>query len=43
MMEVIGICDRALVMREGRIQGVLEKDELTEENIMTLAIVKQSV
>jgi ribose transport system ATP-binding protein len=42
MMEVIGICDRALVMREGRIQGVLEKDELTEENIMTLAIVKQS-
>ena len=42
MMEVIGICDRALVMREGRIQGILEKDELTEENIMTLAIVKQS-
>jgi len=40
MMEVIGICDRVLVMRQGRIQGVLEKDELTEENIMTLAIVK---
>jgi len=42
MMEVIGICDRVLVMRQGQIQGVLEKDELTEENIMTLAIVKQS-
>ena len=40
MMEVIGICDRVLVMRDGRIQGVLEKDQLTEENIMTLAIVK---
>jgi len=42
MMEVIGICDRVLVMREGQIQGILEKSELTEENIMTLAIVKQS-
>jgi ribose transport system ATP-binding protein len=42
MMEVIGICDRVLVMRQGRIQGVLEKDQLTEENIMNLAIVKQS-
>jgi ribose transport system ATP-binding protein len=42
MMEVIGICDRVLVMRQGRIQGILEKEELTEENIMTLAIVKQS-
>ena len=42
MMEVIGICDRVLVMRQGKIQGVLEKNELTEENIMTLAIVKQS-
>jgi len=31
-----------LVMREGRIQGVLEKDQLTEENIMNLAIKKQS-
>ncbi len=42
MMEVIGICDRVLVMREGQIQGILEKSELTEENIMTLAIVKRS-
>jgi ribose transport system ATP-binding protein len=41
MMEVIGICDRVLVMRQGKIQGVLEKDQLTEENIMTLAIKKQ--
>lgn len=42
MMEVIGICDRVMVMREGQIQGILEKSELTEENIMTLAIVKRS-
>lgn len=40
MMEIIGICDRVLVMRAGKIQGVLEKDQLTEENIMNLAIVK---
>ncbi|HIJ70617.1 MAG TPA: sugar ABC transporter ATP-binding protein [Planctomycetes bacterium] len=41
MTEIIGICDRVLVMRAGCVQGVLEKDELTEENIMNLAIVKQ--
>ncbi|MHC4132001.1 MAG: sugar ABC transporter ATP-binding protein [Planctomycetota bacterium] len=38
MMEVIGICDKVLVMREGGIAAVLEKDELTEENIMRPAI-----
>jgi ribose transport system ATP-binding protein len=38
MMEVIGICDRVMVMREGCIAAVLEKDELTEENIMRPAI-----
>jgi ribose transport system ATP-binding protein len=40
MVEVIGICDRVLVMREGRIQQILEKDQLTEENIMRPAIGK---
>ena len=38
MIEVIGICDRVMVMREGKIQGILPKEELSEENIMRLAI-----
>ncbi|HEW79790.1 MAG TPA: sugar ABC transporter ATP-binding protein [Phycisphaerales bacterium] len=38
MTEVIGICDRVLVMREGKVQGILEKEQLSEENIMRLAI-----
>jgi len=38
MIEVIGICDRVIVMREGKVEAVLEKDELTEENIMRPAI-----
>lgn len=42
MMEIIGICDRVLVMREGCVQGTLEKHELTEENIMNLAIMRQT-
>jgi ribose transport system ATP-binding protein len=40
MVEVIGICDRVLVMRQGQIQQILEKDQLNEENIMRLAIGK---
>lgn len=35
--EVIGLCDRILVIREGEIAGELTKDEATEENIMRLA------
>jgi ribose transport system ATP-binding protein len=34
MEEIIGMCDRAYVMREGEITGVLSEDELKEENIM---------
>ncbi len=37
--ELIGLCDRALVVREGRISGVVAGDEMTEENIMHLASV----
>ncbi|NLY05880.1 MAG: sugar ABC transporter ATP-binding protein, partial [Candidatus Atribacteria bacterium] len=37
MMEIIGMCDRAAVMHRGKMIGVLENDELTEENIMRLA------
>ncbi len=34
MEEVIGMCDRVYVMREGRIAGHLEKEHITEENIV---------
>ncbi len=35
--ELIGLCDRVLVVREGLISGEVEGDALTEENIMRLA------
>ncbi|MBG7619263.1 sugar ABC transporter ATP-binding protein [Herbaspirillum sp. AP02] len=35
--EVIGICDRVLVMREGAITGELSGVDITQENIMRLA------
>lgn len=38
MIEIIGLCDRALVMREGEITGELSKDELTESNLIRLAM-----
>ncbi|MDD3251271.1 MAG: sugar ABC transporter ATP-binding protein [Lachnospiraceae bacterium] len=34
MMEVMGMSSRVIVMYEGRITGILEKEELTEEVIM---------
>ena len=37
MPELIGICDRVLVISEGRIAGHLAGADLTETNIMTLA------
>ncbi len=35
--EVIGLCDRVLVMHEGHNQGILHANELTEERILQLA------
>ena len=35
--ELIGLCDRVLVVREGLINGEAEGDALTEENLMRLA------
>ncbi len=32
--ELIGVCDRVLVVREGRIAGEVAGDDMTEENIM---------
>jgi ribose transport system ATP-binding protein len=37
LAEIVGICDRVLVMREGRIGGVLKGAEITQENIMAIA------
>jgi len=34
MEEVIGMCDRVYVMREGKIAFCLEKEQITEENIV---------
>ena len=38
MEEVIGVSDRIVVMREGRIGGFLERAEFSEENVMRLAV-----
>jgi ribose transport system ATP-binding protein len=35
--ELIGLCDRVLVVREGMISGEVEGEDLTEESIMRLA------
>jgi len=35
--EVLGMSDRVVVMQEGRISGVLERNELTQKRIMKLA------
>lgn len=35
--ELIGLCDRVLVVREGGIAGEVSGDEMTEEAIMRLA------
>ena len=38
MEEVLGISDRIAVMHEGKITGILGRNEFTEENIMHLAV-----
>jgi ribose transport system ATP-binding protein len=38
MEEVIGVSDRVAVMHEGAIAGMLERDALSENNIMHLAV-----
>jgi ribose transport system ATP-binding protein len=37
--ELIGVCDRVLVVREGQISGEVSGEDMTEENIMHLASV----
>jgi len=36
--EIVHVCDRAYVMREGRIAGHLKRGDLTEQNVLRLAM-----
>ncbi|MBN2898729.1 MAG: ribose ABC transporter ATP-binding protein RbsA [Clostridia bacterium] len=36
--EILGVCDRVMVMHEGRIAGILDRKDATQEKIMRLAI-----
>lgn len=38
MLELIGMCDRVVVIRNGKVSGILSGDELTEENILSKAL-----
>ena len=43
MGELLGICDRIAVMAGGRMVGVLERGEATQEKIMELASMDKGV
>jgi len=36
--EILGMCDRVMVMHEGRVRGELSRDEATQERIMELIL-----
>jgi ribose transport system ATP-binding protein len=38
MTEIIGMCDRAIVMRQGSVAGEVKKSELSENNLIKLAM-----
>ncbi len=38
MPEIMGISDRIMVLKEGQLQGILTKENFSEENILRLAI-----
>jgi ABC-type sugar transport system ATPase subunit len=37
LLEIIGLSDRVLVMNRGRATGLLDKEQISERNIMELA------
>jgi rhamnose transport system ATP-binding protein len=41
--EVLALADRVVVMHEGRVKAVLEKDEATQQTIMSAALVAEGV
>jgi ribose transport system ATP-binding protein len=38
MEEIVGVCDRVIVMQEGRITGELQQCEISESSVMDLAV-----
>ena len=42
MPEILGMCDRIVVMCEGRVTGELSREEATQEKILELAMSKQT-
>ena len=42
MPEILGMCDRIVVMCEGRVTGELSREEATQEKILALAMAKQT-
>jgi ribose transport system ATP-binding protein len=38
MEEILNVSDRIAVMHEGKLTGILERDQCTEENVMRLAV-----
>ena len=36
--ELIGMCDRIYVMKEGKIAGCLKREEFSQEAIMSMAV-----
>lgn len=41
LTEVINVCDNIIVMREGKITGMLPREEVTEEKVLSLAMLKE--
>jgi ribose transport system ATP-binding protein len=38
MEEILNVSDRIAVMHEGKLTGILRREECTEENVMRLAV-----
>ena len=38
MEEIIGVCDRIIVMHEGKVTGTLSREEVYQEKIMKYAM-----
>ena len=39
LMELIGMCDRIIIMKDGKISGVLERDEAIDEiSLITMMV-----
>ncbi|WP_372663277.1 sugar ABC transporter ATP-binding protein [Cohnella sp.] len=43
MPEIIGLSDRVIVMREGRVAATINRDQLTQESILEASMLKPSV